>query len=545
MALMNRDFNRQRFHFDPKNHRGVECMQQMGRCSSIIQHRKAQLGSNANMTDKETQKIVSPSSPSMPSISDHSFLPGCTSISAEPKVHRAVEEAVQWACQVVRLQELSGQTPGSLPTLSMDNLESEDLQAAALHVVQANETFKQITDLFLLSFQQNWGSALANNIDAMNLGPDQPEVAWILRHAQECACTNTLIPQEFARKKVWRSRFGSAKWGKFQEDKPLFAHLALISSAISRGDDDLEVFEDGPESDALLEGGMDVQAMVNLQGSIVQPGSIQTHGLVDKPSALTKVARKVMSLSAISRDHFARAIVLPRLFSHEELEGLSLQCLHDIPKNILLLLDANLSEEYLETAATQVLKRGVGGCHMADVELLARSRVHYFIAIVYTQTPESPHSLFQSGGPWPEPLEMEDQASLDDVIAPSIGSVMDGDIDILTLGLDVFFYALRDGVRRQRAQAALEQIAMTLGSTKETPDNCYYAVESERIDPEGPQSLVVHLFDGWFEKIGDIPWPLVTFDSPENQVFDLKKLFDTLGFKPKQDIILVKQEGFA
>jgi hypothetical protein len=91
----------------------------------------------------------------------------------------------------------------------------------------------------------------------------------------------------------------------------------------------------------------------------------------------------------------------------------------------------------------------------------------------------------------------------------------------------------------------LEQIAMALKSANALPEECYFVIENEK-DPELiAQSLVLELLDGWFKSIGSISWPMVTFDDPYDQAAHLKVIAQTLGFQPRSDVFVMKQEGFA
>ncbi len=485
---------------------------------------------------------------SAPEVIDHWFRAATTTISSLTTVHKGVENVVHWACEVIHWQELSGENPGSSPAfelaqgLDLDTEESQDFREQIQYRMNACEAFEKITALFARAMRDQWASALSNNVDAMDLRSDQPAVASIIRHAQESACMHPLIDTEIAAKKGWRKAFGRAKWRSFQDDVPLYAYLGLISVAVAPPSEDME---DGIDLVNEEGGELGLRDTLHLSSPIVHPNELDADGLIDNPNALRRVAKKALEMSAVSRDHFAAAIALPRFFSHEELEQVSFQSLHDISQKVIGVLNMGAHENDLENLVLQMLNRGIGGRILSDMDLLASSRIHYLITVIYTQEPDGSQAALKGMGPWPISLEEDDQVHFDKALAPAISAVMDGEMEIAVASLDLFFHTLRDGVRRQRAQAAIDQITMALKSANTIPQDCYYVIDNETDPNLISQALVLNLQNGWFEPIGSVSWPMVNFDDPYDQAAHLKIIAESFGFRQRSDVFLVKQQGFA
>ena len=544
-------------------------------------------------TDKEESAERTQNGGGEPQPHDRVFLTSVGRISSNQEVQRAVEKAAQWACEVIKGQKLSGAQEGSEPdapsSLSSPSSpeqdgackdEKDEKDEKARQLGCAHDAFCSLVSLFRSAFEGRWAGALANNIEAMDLSDGQPEVASVLRHALEKACVMSrfrwnqplrapallcmnggasreasssdalaipALPAPPALTKAfWKA---AAHRGRLNPRARVHAQVTLVSVSVQRGMNRIEDL-----------GG----AAPGRPGQAAHANHANHTDAADEPDVgsdellMVHGGSRWLSMQLLARikrgmgETGCAVVVVPRLFAHEEFSGLSMQLLNDIPLCIARALESSNDDADLASAVCSRL--GIGALDDANVDasLVAQARMHYLLAIVYRQenVPEvsdapaiEPQALTSLDGQdiWPNGLDDDDKRHFGSALNDICAAVTSGDVVLAPQNADAFFSALRDGIRRQRAQVLLENVAELLDDHHLAPEACYFEIAQ---DPLG-SGLNFLVSNAWFEFIGDIPWTYLRFDSPEIQSEHLATLAGVVGFRKKSDVFLIKNTGLA
>lgn len=509
---------------------------------------------------------------------DRTFFSPVSVLSDKKEVHLAVEQIVQWACEVVRWQELAGSGMGDLPTLPTNDSrdftpvsaatrpapeapeapeDQADAQREAAVAALREETtaarknahtaFVQIVEVFQQAMQARWSSGLTNNIQAMALQDEQPATASIIRHALERACTSPRIDLDVANLPNWIDALGPAAHGRFDPRRPMRAQIALFSVAIAEAENEESNF-DTPTHARQASGAFTREIEARLQAAGGVSGSqgpfidMDVNECLEHPESLMDMAKAALKLSNLDRKHFRAGLTIPHFFSHEELSTFSLQSMHDVPGRAIKFLASGTKLEELNTQYSKMFFTGAGGSTLSDFELLGKARVHYLMTIVFTQDPTyvDPSEVRDL---WSSDLDAKAQLRLDS----KMKGAMDGTVGVAVANLGRMFPTLRDGVRRQRAQILIEQLAsiMMMGEVDPNDINgCYYKITERVLSSDGnPQAYIVLVYDGWFNQIGDVSWPLIRFDSPGIQQAHLAMILEEFGLRCKDEVFVVDADG--
>lgn len=244
-------------------------------------------------------------------------------------------------------------------------------------------------------------------------------------------------------------------------------------------------------------------------------------------------AGELLKAALAKRDPNCKISFVNHLYTVDEINKFSFQTLHDLPACLL----RSTSGGAPLTSAELML--GEDGTDEDEDYFYAGPMVRYLLAVVWTNHADVSKSMRQL---WPrgKPVRMLQQLSN----ALDAACVDPRRWSFRALGVELFFDSYREGVRWRRAFRFKEQAERLMQRTEREPAGCFYEI---RANPEQTRERcpIVLIESEWLEHLGEVAWPVVTFDPADQQIMDLSRLLTSIGMRPKSNFIVSATSGMA
>lgn len=527
-------------------------------------------------------------SPGSSLMHDRAFISPVAALSRDKAVFQAAEKAMNLASNIVSWQMQAGVEPGSIPfdvLTALDNADDGvDDESKSLHSLQCQHQMKSACDaydalvkIYQRSYEGRWTHLLANSINAMDLNDGQSELGSVLRHALEQSCTTArLVFEKPARSAKHLSRPLSANatdigvnptqapgsavglnarpilkrdfWdatahrGRFKAGAHIHAQIVLIAVSVQRDESDLKAVDVSVKSKVRGARAIQSDKLASASG-MRHDAATPTEELLGIVGTGQWLSEQLLPLLPATPNELGCAVVvIPRLFRHEEFNKISLQTLNDMPLCVARAIESGKTLDDL--SLTICTRLGIGEKDESPLDdcLVAKARMHYLFTVIYREVKCEP-SPMEMQAVWPDGFTPHMKESFAKALCEATNTVTQLEVMLAPYSGDLFLVALRDGVRRQRAQVMLEQVKELMSAHGVSPEDCYSKIV-HRTSEYGPDSeLSLQIFNGWLQGIGELPWPNLQFDSMESQRIYLDVLSNVLGFRERSRVFLVSDKG--
>lgn len=425
-----------------------------------------------------------------------------------PEVTAIIEHVVAEACVVVNLRR--------------DEVvrTSEEPLALDKHGRNSQTVFDAVIDIMRDTLARGLVNEVARGIQAMSLSNENPMLAALLREALEIACCTPRTDLDV------RSEL-------------LGCGLAAVSNGLYL---DASLRNDLPKavgSDAVQGNHHAYIFVIPVQVQDLSEDQDRSYdSLVFDPQYMQEFAGLIArGMSEELNSPILGSYIVPRLISHEELSQVSMQSLHDMPD--ALLRCARNRPEKLGAGLVMFAGEGDEGHDpMSDVPLLGSSRVFYFIGVSWSDDPAQINEIFDI---WKQGIPESCNQMLTEVLQGGCDSELH---QFNVVGADVFFYGLRAGVQYQRGTVFLDGLEDLLVRMDTEASDCFFEIVKGSIHGV-PICPVLRVYGPWLDEIGEVSWPLLTFESMDEQFDSLCHVAQSCGMRLMSNHIMIKQPGMA